>query len=186
MSKYLPIAEQKRGANAVEYVLFTWQMEDLMRGAGFDLDKVRAFLSTGITEAEALDGEMEWMAALAGEMQSEGLKDRGHVSAAEQVLAELVYLHQTLLNILKDEQYAALYEAARPVIQELVQKSGGSARNEVEACLNGTYGLLLLRLRKAEVSKETEEGVTHVAALLSSLANHYKTLRTGEANASLN
>lgn len=186
LSSYVPIARQKRSTNAVEFVLYVWQMEDLVRGAGFDLERVKGFLSTGIADDRALSGEMKWMSELLTEMETSGLKEKGHIADAEQVLAELVYLHQTLLNLLKDEQYIKLYEQAKPVIQDLIEKSGGTARNEVEASLNGTYGLLLLRLRKATVSKETEEGVKHLAALLSALAVHYKNLRTGEENASLN
>jgi hypothetical protein len=56
----------------------------------------------------------------------------------------------------------------------------------VEACLTALYGLLVLRLRKAEISPETEEAMEIFGKLMGRLAGEYRKMKTGEMKVSLN
>ena len=38
------VAQQKRKENMVEYLLYMWQVEDLIRANGLDIDKIRETL----------------------------------------------------------------------------------------------------------------------------------------------
>lgn len=173
----MTIAARKRRENAVEYVLYVWQMEDLLRGVDFDLHQVRGFLEGGIADEAQAAFELRWMEELAKRMKQEGLESGGHVADVEKVLAELHYVHNALLTVARDPDYTLRYEENKPYIDELMARSGGNARNEVEVCLTGVYGLLMLRLRKAEISPETEEGLNTIAGLLAELARHHRTMK---------
>ena len=103
------IAAQKRAENIVEYVLYVWQMEDLLRGASFNPDALRGFLAAGM-ERDQVEMEMRWLAELGGRMKRQDVMEKGHVREVEEVLAELVYLHRTLLGVIKDEGYTQTYK----------------------------------------------------------------------------
>ena len=62
----------------------------------------------------------------------------------------------------------------------------GAARNEVEACLTGVYGLLMLRLKKQSITEATSKTLQAIAGLMGQLALHYKSMRQGADQASLN
>ena len=179
------IAAQKRADNIVEYVLYVWQMEDLLRGAGFNPEALRGFLAAGM-EPEQLALEMRWLAELGQRMKRQNVAEKGHVREVEEVLAELVYLHRTLLGVIKDESYIRLYKHCEPAILDLMERSMGASRNEVEACLTGVYGLLMLRLKKQSITDATASTLKDIAGLMGRLALHYKTMRPGADQASLN
>ena len=179
------IAAQKRAENIVEYVLYVWQMEDLLRGASFNPDALRGFLTAGI-EPDQVEMEMRWLAELGGRMKRQNVMEKGHVREVEEVLAELVYLHRTLLGVIKDEGYTKSYKQCEPAILDLMERSMGAARNEVEACLTGVYGLLMLRLKKQSITEATSKTLQQIAGLMGQLALHYKSMRQGADQASLN
>lgn len=41
------IAQQKRKENIAEYLLYMWQVEDLIRAYNFDIDKIEANIISG-------------------------------------------------------------------------------------------------------------------------------------------
>lgn len=180
------IAAQKRAENIVEYVLYVWQMEDLLRGVNFDHQKLSEFMGGGMADPEVLAVELAWLEDLTQRMKKEGVESKGHVREVEEVLAELVYLHKTLLGVIKDTTYSTHYSKCEPAILDLMQRSNGTARNEVEASLTGIYGLLMLRLKNQSVSEDTEKTLKDIAGLLGQMAAHYRNMRGGEEKAGLN
>jgi hypothetical protein len=52
--------------------------------------------------------------------------------------------------------------------------------------MTALYGLLVLRLKKEPVSDETVSAIQTFSQLLARLSDHYKKMKTGELNFSLN
>lgn len=180
------LAEQKFRSNVAEYILFMWQMEDLVRAVYFDPESLDDFIRSYTPSAEAFEAEKKWFRELVKKMRSEKVEQRGHIAEVHELLFELSYLHNTLLNVIKDKVYTELYRKAQPHIREYLDRSDGKSLNDVEACLTGLYGLLLLRLRKQSVSADTEESMETFSSLMARLAHHYRLIRQGEQNSSLN
>lgn len=180
------LAEQKQQQNIAEYIIFLWQMEDLIRAVHFDSTALNDFIRSYIPGEEAFLDEKKWFDQLITKMRNEGVEERGHVSDAHELLFELNYLHNTLLNLLKDKTYIDLHRKAKPNIQEYLQKTQGKTTNDVEACLTALYGLLVLRLKKEPISEETTEAMQTFSNMLASLAHHYRLMKRGEMNFSLN
>ncbi len=180
------IAEQKKAQNIAEYVLYVWQMEDLLRAAAFDLDVIGRFVESFVTNPEQQEVELVWFHDLAKSMKRQGLEKRGHILDVREILTEMVFLHQTLIGILEDASYLAVFKEAKPVIAEYVQKAGVALNNDVEACLTALYGLMVLRLRKAEVTPETEEAMELFGKLMGRLAGEYRKMKSGEMKVNLN
>ena len=52
--------------------------------------------------------------------------------------------------------------------------------SEIENCFDALYGVMLLRLQKKEVSRETEEAVQAISRFIGLLAAYYKKDKAGE------
>lgn len=171
-------AEEKRHQHIVEYMIYVWQMEDLVRAVGMDLGTLRGHLSSAYS-GDRLEEELAWFGELIRTMRSEGKVGSGHISTLDEVMIELTYLHRTLLDVLKDGEYAEAVEAAAPHMEALASR-GEAGRNEVEAMLVALYGWLVLRMAGKDVSPETEESLAVIRDWANLLGGRYIRMRAGE------
>jgi hypothetical protein len=182
----MTLADQKLKQNVAEYIIFMWQMEDLVRAVYFDTEALDDFIRTYCPNEEAFGPEKKWFENLIRKMRSERVEQRGHLSEVHELLFELNYLHNTLLNVLKESTYLELYRKAQPNIQDYLQRSDGKPTNDVETCLTALYGMLLLRLKKEPITEQTQAAMKTFSDLLARLAHHYGLMKKGEMNFALN
>jgi hypothetical protein len=182
----MSLAEQKLKQNVAEYILFMWQMEDLVRAVYFDPESLDEFIRSYTPNTEAFETEKKWFRDLVRKMRSERVEQRGHIGEVHELIFELNYLHNTLLNVIRDKVYSDLYRIAQPHLREYLDRADGKSLNDVEACLTALYGLLVLRLKREPISQETESAMATFSNLMARLAHHYRILRQGELNHSLN
>lgn len=172
------IAKQKKENNIAEYILYMWQLEDIIRANDFDLDQISKFLIDPLTiDEETRINIAEWYMDLIAKMKSQGIMTKGHLSELDDLLLELQYLHNSLLNVLKDQKYEHLYLSAKLNIDAFKTKLSSTVQNDIDVCLNGLYGLLLLRLNKKPVSKDTTEAMNSFSQLIAYLSYKYKVLK---------
>jgi len=180
------IADQKKRENIAEYVLYMWQLEDLMRSIELNPEKVGAIAAQFSEYDESVvEAAEKWYKNLIRQMKKEKIQESGHLREVQDIVIELYYLHNTLLNIAKEKEYITLYEKAAPHLVELRKKSG-KVSNEVELCFNALYGLLLLRLQKSPVSPETETAMKSISDLTAFLAARYHRMKSGKMDFSQN
>lgn len=180
------IALQKKKENIVEYLLYMFQVEDMLRATKFDMEAIRYTIAAQQSdEQDEQDEVVAWYKQLAQQMEHEGIVEKGHLQDIKNVIIELHYLHTTLLNVLRDTDYEAVYQAAQTYLEELKTKSGG-VTNEIELMLNALYAKLLLRLSGKKIGKETEEAMEDFRKVLAHLAHAYNLMRQGQLNAPLN
>lgn len=169
-------ASAKKRENIAEYLLYMWQIEDLIRAYGLDIDKIQANI---IDRYEGLDEsrrrEMrEWYESLIDMMRREGKEKSGHLQLNVNTLADIEQLHRRLLNDPKFATYAAQYYNTLPLIVELRSKAGENRKDEIETCFDALYGLLMLRLQRKEISPETTAASRQISKFLALLADYYK------------
>jgi len=180
------LAEQKMKQNVAEYILFMWQMEDLVRAVYFDPESLDDFIRSYTPSSEAFESEKKWFKELVRKMRSERVEQRGHIGEVHELIFELNYLHNTLINIIRDKAYLDLYKSAQPHIREYLERTDGKSLNDVEACLTALYGLLVLRLKRETITPETESAMSTFSNLMARLAYHYRLIRQGEQNMNMN
>jgi len=169
------IAEQKKEANIAEYILYMWQLEDIIRANDFDDDRILKLLVEPLTIDEEIKNKIaNWYGDLIRKMKEQGIMVKGHLNELNDLIMELQYLHTTLLNVIKDQKYERLYLSAKLNIDAFKTKLGSTTRNEIEVCLNGLYGLLLLRLKKKAISKDTTEAMDSFSQMIAYLSFKYK------------
>lgn len=182
----MTIAEQKKKENIVEYILYLWQMQDLVRAADFDLSAIRAFVGSDGSAEASIERELEWFGGLIQRMKQHKVTEKGNVPEIDEVMAELSYLHHTLLEILKDKNYLAAWDRAKGFIAEFIKRSDNASMSPVEAALTAMYGMLVMRLQKKTVSAETKTAIDTFRELLVVLARQYRDMQHGQAHFSLN
>ena len=169
------IARQKRKENICEYLLYMWQVEDLIRANHFDMEEIRRNVLSRYQQPEETMREIEqWYEELIEMMRSEGVKEAGHIQLNKNVIIVLTDLHLCLLKSPREMIYGAAYYKTLPYIVQLRAKSGGADVPELETCFTAVYGYLVLRMKGKEVSAETLEGIKQISSFLALLAAKYR------------
>jgi len=175
------IAQEKKKTNIAEYILYMWQIEDIIRASNFDLTQIEKSVISKFNATKEVQYEMKfWYQNLIEQMMKEGIADKGHLSSLNVHVEELNNLHNSLLTTIQDKKYQMAYLAAKDNINNLILKSGGAAKNEIHACLTGLYGFLLLKLKMNKVSEATKEAMITFSKLIAILVNNYNKIQNGE------
>lgn len=179
------IAQQKRKDNIAEYLIYMWQVEDLIRACQFDEDKIEKLLVSRFSALEGIGEQQiaairQWYLDLCNMMLQEGKRESGHLQINENILIDLTDLHLRLLKNGQDAIYTSAFYATLPIIVELRSKEGADTLGELETCFMALYGVLMLRLQHKEVSKETQIAVQQISKFLALLTEKYKQWKSGE------
>ena len=169
------IASQKKKENIAEYLLYMWQIEDLIRAYGLDIDRIQQqIIDPYDISPEQKKAMREWYESLIDMMHAEG------VELNKNVLIDLTDLHLRLLKSTREPFYGAAFFKTLPYIVELRAKAGDEKAGELETCFNALYGVLLLRLQKKEIKPDTLKAIQQISSFLSLLAEKYKQDKAGE------
>ena len=169
------IASAKRKENIAEYLLYMWQIEDIVRAYGPDIEKIRKSIID--TQSQLDDNQKkqltEWYESLIDMMRREDVVKSGHLQLNKNVLTQLVELHSALLKDPRFPEYTKKFYEALPYIVELRSKSGDDRKGEIETCFNALYGMLMLRLQKREVSAETMDAINKISSFIALLSRYF-------------
>ena len=167
------VAKELRKNSIAEYLLYMWQMEDLIRVYGCSLPVIkREYISKFDFTEEQKEEELDWIGNLIRMMNEEGKREYGHLQINEVLLKDVCDLHHRLLQSSKFPFYNAAYYKALPFIVELRNK-GDKDINEIETCLDALYGIMMLRLQKKAISPETEKAIKEITTLVGLLSDYY-------------
>ena len=181
------VALQKKKENIAEYLIYRWQIEDLLRACKFDDNTIEAQLVgrfrqlPDVTE-ETIGQISQWYSDLAQMMLSEGKREKGHLQINENVIIDLTDLHLRLLKNAQDAIYTSCFYSTLPVIVELRSKEGEDKKGELETCFTALYGILMLRLQGKEISQETDIAVKQISKFIALLSEKYRQYKAGELN----
>ena len=169
------ISSQKKKENIAEYLLYMWQIEDIIRAYKLDLDLIQENIIDKYDIPDSQKKEMrEWYESLIDMMRREGVMEKGHLQLNKNVIIELTDLHERLLKSPREPFYGASFFKTLPYIVELRAKSGEEKSGELETCFNAMYGALMLRLQKKELSEETKKAMQQIGSFLALLSEKYK------------
>ena len=174
------ISKKLKEQSISEYLLYMWQVEDLIRANGCNIDKLEQTVVAAYQLPEPQHGELvEWYANLVEMMRLEGVQQSGHLQINKNVIISLTELHYRLMHSQKFPFYQAAYYKALPFIVELRAK-GGQEKSELENCFDALYGIWMLRLQRKEVSKQTADAVADIVKFIGLLSDYYNKERAGE------
>ena len=168
-------ASAKKRENIAEYLLYMWQIEDLIRAFGLDTDRIQSEIIdkySGLDESQRRQMR-DWYDSLVDMMRREDVAKSGHLQLNKNVLTQLVELHSALLKDPRFPEYTKKFYEALPYIVELRSKAGEDRKGEIETCFNALYGMLMLRLKKREVSAETMDAISKISSFIALLSHYF-------------
>ena len=175
------ISQEKLQSNIAEYVIYMYQVEDMVRAYNFNIDKIRQHIIRPQVKSESLEDEaVKWYEEIVEEMKSRGLESKGHLHRLGEVVTELIYLHNTLKDVVKDKKYLDLLSSAEGNVEAFQKKSDLGARNIVEVCFQALYMKLLLKLQGKEVGAESEAAFDTMRIVLAYLTPAYHQMKAGD------
>ena len=179
------IARIKKETNIAEYVIYMWQIEDIIRSYGLDHQKIEKEIVGKFDQPDKVKKEISnWYKDLILQMKEQNIEKAGHLKSLTEIVNGMNVLHNTLLTTIQDKKYQLYYDKAKPSIDELVKRSKGNFQNEIQASLNALYGLLLLRLKGEKISAGTNEAMDAISKMLAHLAYQYNQMKIGKLNIS--
>ena len=171
------IAQQKRKENIAEYLLYLWQVEDLLRACKLDIDTVvKTIIARYNVDDKTRHDIKEWYESLIKMMELENVRERGHLRICHNVLIRLNDLHQQLLaDQSRFPDYHADYYRTLPHIVQLRSTLPEADRpSELETCFNALYGVMLLHLQGKEISQDTAAAISQISHFIGMLAAYFK------------
>ena len=192
------VAKELRKKSIAEYLLYMWQIEDIIRAYQCSLTKIRKEYIDKFNYTDAQkDEEEDWFGDLLRMMNQEGCRENGHLQINKVIMQSLNELHAQLLTSSKFPFYSADYYRVLPFIVELRGKTKQVAdrmarkneanlkeiaanlgHSEIETCFDVLYGVMMLRLQKKEISRETETAVKEITTLIGMLSDYYQKDKT--------
>ncbi|HKJ78527.1 MAG TPA: DUF4924 family protein [Prolixibacteraceae bacterium] len=174
------VAKQKRKENIAEYVLYMYQIEDLIRAFKLDLDLIEQKLVVSYKADETSKQEIkDWYANLVAMMKKEGKQQKGHLQFLSNLVKELDEFHLKLMQTGQDESYVSKFKTVAGLVGELRLKNT-TAVNDVQVAIDGIYGYLMLKIQNKPISEETKEAVKRLSQWLAHLSKLYKDFEKGD------
>lgn len=167
------VAQELRKKSIVEYLLYMWQVEDIIRAYDCSLARIRReYIERFQYTDEQKEDMADWYGNLIRMMNQEGKRQEGHLQINDILVGDLADLNARLLESTKFPFYNAQYYRVLPFIVEL-RNRGGKDKGEIETCLNALYGTMMLRLQKKEVSPETQHAIKEISTFIGMLSDYY-------------
>lgn len=177
------ISQKKLQENIAEYILYMYQIEDLIRAFKFDASKIMThFVLPQLPDSSFENQYKKWYDELIQQMKNQKIEEKGHLYIIQEVMIELSYLHNTLLNLSNDMKYKNLYETAIEHIESFREKSNLKEKNHIEIMFHALYMKFLMKLQKKEISSETEESFDAMRVVIAYLTRAYHQMKRGELN----
>lgn len=172
------VAQELRKKSIAEYLLYMWQIEDIIRAYGCSLPVIKKqYIERFNFSEEQKAEEIDWFGNLIRMMNEEGKRESGHLDINKVILKDVIDLHGMLLQSSKFPIYNAEYYKVLPFIVEL-RNRGDKDLNEIETCLDALYGVMMLRLQKKTISPETERAIKEITTFVGLLSDYYIKDRT--------
>ena len=175
------IARKLKKENIAEYLLYMWQVEDLIRAFNLNIDVIneRIIATYPVSENER-KMMYDWYESLIEMMRLENVQKDGHLQLNKNIIIELDDLHATIIRSGKDAGYAAKFYHVLPFISQLRSQQDNPHISDVELCFNFQYGIMMLRMKKTDISPETLQAQTEISKFMVLLAKNYQLYKAGE------
>ncbi len=178
------IALQKRKENIAEYILYLWQVEDLLRALQFSPE---AIYTTLVDKIEGIDEQQKenifnWYMQIVELLRKEGKETKGHIDHTLHLIGDMHNLHLQLMKLPVGEHYRHTYQqlaVALPRLRQLLDDSSLGDISDTELCFRALYATLLYRMKGVSdgVVRDTLDVISPV---IGELAAIYGKVERGE------
>ena len=176
------IAQKKRKENIAEYILYLWQLEDLLRALQFSPE---AIFSTLIAPRKDIAEEQKhifllWYLDLANLLQQEGKEEKGHLEHTLHLIQDLHDLHLQLMKLPVGEHYRRTFARLEPELPRLRAVIGNPGMSDTELCFRALYAAMLYRIKGEGNKSAVSDTLEFISPVIAELADLYGKVERGE------
>ncbi len=170
------IAQQKRKESIVEYLLYMWQVEDLIRANHLDMTQIE---KTIISKYSAIAPEQQqairdWWDNLTEMMRIEKKEENGHLQITKALMDDVYNYHLYLLTQNTEIAYQNAFQNAWPDLNVLQGKiKNGDKMHHIELALNAIYDYFLLKLQNKTILADTTNALMRISHFMAMLSSRY-------------
>ena len=178
----MDIAQAKRRENIAEYILYLWQLEDLLRALQFSPEAIHSQL---VAPRKDLPEERKsvllmWYMDLANLLQQEGKEAKGHLEHTLHLIADLHDLHLQLLKLPAGAHYRETYAKLEPELPRLRAIVGNPGMNATELCFRALYAAMLYRIKGESEKSAVTDTLEYISPVIAKLAAIHGKVERGE------
>lgn len=177
----MDIAQQKRNDNVAEYILYIWQLEDLLRAMQF---RPEAVFNTLVAPRDADDkwklAALEWYMDIAGLLQKEGKTESGHLDHTLHIIADMNDLHITLMQQPSGREYREIFARLSPELPRL-RETLGKEVSDIELAFRALYAAMLYHMKGVK-SALANEATALISPVIAKLADIYHKAERGDVD----
>ena len=141
----MDIALAKRRENIAEYILYLWQIEDLLRALQFRPEAIYSQLIAprGIEEGQR-HNYLLWYMDIANLLREEGKEEKGHLEHTLHLIGDLNDLHLQLMKLPIGEHYRQTFAKLEPE-QPRLRAVLGREMSDIALCFRALYAAMEAR-----------------------------------------
>jgi hypothetical protein len=176
------ISKQKRAENIAEYILYMWQIEDLIRAYEFDQERIKKNLTDQYQVDPDVKNEIQlWYDGLIDSMKAERITSSGHLAYLVGLVDDLNDFHYRLIDSPHHSDYQVVYEKAIFNIGDFRKKMEAKDKiSDMEVCLTVLYGFMLMKMKRRTISEDTGSAIETIRELVALLSFKYKEFEEGK------
>lgn len=180
----MDIAQAKRHENIAEYILYLWQIEDLLRALQFSPEAV---YSTLIAPRKDIPENQKhvfllWYMDIANLLQQEGKAEKGHMEHTLHLINDLNDLHLQLMKLPIGAHYRELYAKLEPELPRLRAVLGNPGISDMELCFRALYAAMLYRIKGEGDKQAVTDTLEFISPVIAELASMYRKVEHGEVD----
>ena len=178
----MDIALSKRKENIAEYILYLWQLEDLLRALQFSPEAV---YSTLIAPRKELDEKQKsafliWYMDVANLLLEEGKEEKGHLEHTLHLIQDLHDLHLRLMKLPLGEHYRTTVAHLEPELPKLRAVVGNPGMSDTELCFRALYAAMLYRIKGQGERSAVSDTLEFISPVIAELSALYGKVERGE------
>ena len=178
----MDIAQTKRRENIAEYILYLWQLEDLLRAMQFSPEAIYSQLVAprrDLTE-EQKSLFLMWYLDLCNLLRQEGKEEKGHLEHTLHLIADLHDLHLQLLKLPAGARYRQTLSRLEPQLPRLRSIVGNPGMNDTELCFRALYAAMLYRIKGEGEKSAVTDTLEFISPVIAELAALHGKVERGE------
>jgi hypothetical protein len=175
------IAKDLRKKNIGAYLIYMFQIEDLIRACKCDNSIIASTIANKYNNAPVRVADiLEWYHSMTVMMLEEKVQETGHLNVINHQMVEVFDFHLYMLeNPVDFKDYVTSYEKVQDYLYELTTKSPEKS-NIVKLLTESVYGVLLLKLSNKPISTETMQTINALNQHLNLLSDYFLKYEKGE------
>ncbi len=179
----MDIAQTKRRENIAEYILYLWQLEDLLRALQFSPEAIYSQLVAprDIPE-EGKNNFLIWYMEIGNLLRQEGKEQIGHLDHTLHLIGDLHNLHLQLMELPVGAHYRTTFAQLTPELPRLRLVLGKEAAemSDTELSFRALYAAMLYRIKGEGEKSPVGDVIALISPVIGELAALYGKVERGE------